>query len=292
MTDSPHTTTAGPAAWLRLLRPREWLKNSFVLAPLVFAGELGHPDSVRLALLAFALYCVASSAVYVLNDLTDIDEDRRHPVKSRTRPLANGSVSRNEALLLLAGLYVVIGAGCWMLPRAGLVVLVYVALNVAHTLMLQRQPVIDIFSIAIGFVLRVYAGAEAIAVPVSEWMFVTTLCLALYLAVLKRRQELNWPEGTGRPVLREYSAALLDGYAYTAGTSALVFYSLFVMSTRPQLILTIPIVLFGLFRYAWLVHARQAGESPADTVLTDVQLILTVVVWLALCVTLAGGLAP
>ena len=284
--------TPSPRARLRvtlaLLRPREWSKNIFVLAPLVFAGAFMRFDALREAGLAFALFCVAASAVYIVNDLHDIDEDRAHPLKSKKRPLASGALDTRDAIAVLVLLYVVLALGCLWLPRAGVVVVAYVLLNIAHTYLLKLQPVIDIFSIAIGFMLRVYAGAQAIAVPVSSWMFVTTLCLALYLASIKRRQELNWAGGTGRAVLQHYTAPLLDRFAQTAATGALIFYSLFVMATRPELVATIPFVLFGLFRYQWLVEVRAAGESPADTLLGDWQLILTVLFWLGLCAWAIG----
>ncbi len=276
------------AATIALLRPREWSKNIFVLAPLVFAGAFNRADALRHAGMAFALFCVAASAVYIVNDLHDIAEDRAHPVKARTRPLAAGELSRRSAIMILVLLYVLLGLGCLVLPQASVIVVGYVLLNVAHTYMLKLQPVIDIFSIAIGFMLRVYAGAEAIAVPVSSWMFVTTLCLALYLASIKRRQELNWAGGTGRTVLRHYTAPLRDRFAQMAATGSLIFYSLFVMSTRPQLVVTIPFVLFGLFRYQWLVEVREAGESPADALLGDWQLILTVLFWLGMCAYAVG----
>ncbi len=276
------------AATIALLRPREWSKNIFVLAPLLFAGAFNRADALRHAGMAFALFCVAASAVYIVNDLHDIAEDRAHPVKARTRPLAAGELSRRSAIMILVLLYVLLGLGCLVLPQAGVIVIGYVLLNVAHTYMLKLQPVIDIFSIAIGFMLRVYAGAEAIAVPVSSWMFVTTLCLALYLASIKRRQELNWKDGTGRAVLQHYTAPLLDRFAQMAATGALIFYSLFVMSTRPQLVVTIPFVLFGLFRYQWLVEVREAGESPAEALLGDWQLLLTVLFWLGMCTYVVG----
>lgn len=289
MNDSQAIAIRTPlAAILALLRPREWTKNIFVLAPLVFAGAFSHDTALYHAGLAFALFCVAASAVYVVNDLHDIAEDRAHPVKRRKRPLAAGELSPRAALLLLLALYAVLAFGCWLMPRAGVIVVGYVLLNIAHTFLLKLQPVIDIFSIAIGFMMRVYAGAEAIAVPVSSWMFVTTLCLALYLASIKRRQELNWAGGTGRAVLQQYTAPLLDRFAQTAATGALIFYSLFVMSTRPELVATIPFVLFGMFRYQWLVEVRALGESPADALLGDWQLILTVLFWLAMCVYAVG----
>ena len=289
MNDTAAAPRRSPAAAiLALLRPREWTKNIFVLAPLVFAGAFSNGVALYHAGVAFALFCVAASAVYIVNDMHDIDEDRAHPVKRHKRPLAAGELSPRAALLLLFVLYGVLALGCWMLPHAGVIVVGYVLLNIAHTYMLKLQPVIDIFSIAIGFMLRVYAGAEAIAVPVSSWMFVTTLCLALYLASIKRRQELNWAGGTGRAVLQQYTAPLLDRFAQTAATGALIFYSLFVMSTRPELVVTVPFVLFGMFRYQWLVEVRALGESPADTLLGDRQLILTVLFWLGMCLYAIG----
>ena len=287
-TISPSPARSRFAAMLALLRPREWSKNIFVLAPLVFAGAFNRVDALCHAGLAFVLFCIAASAVYIVNDLHDIAEDRVHPVKARTRPLATGELSRRSAIMILVLLYVLLGIGYLVLPQAGVIVVGYVLLNIAHTYFLKQQPVIDIFSIAIGFMLRVYAGAEAIAVPVSRWMFVTTLCLALYLASIKRRQELNWAGGTGRAVLQQYTAPLLDRFAQTAATGALIFYSLFVMDVRRELVATIPFVLFGLFRYQWMVEVRHAGESPADALLGDWQLILTVLFWLGMCVYVIG----
>lgn len=283
---TPGRSTMG--AIFALLRPREWTKNIFVLAPLVFAGAFSHDTALYHAGLAFLLFCVAASAVYIVNDIHDIDEDRAHPLKRRKRPLAAGELSPRAALVLLVGMYGLLAVGYWLMPRAGMIVIGYVLLNIAHTYLLKLQPVIDIFSIAIGFMLRVYAGAEAIVVPVSSWMFVTTLCLALYLASIKRRQELNWAGGTGRAVLQHYTAPLLDRFAQTAATGALIFYSLFVMSTRPELVASIPFVLFGLFRYQWLVEVRELGESPADTLLGDWQLMLTVLFWLGMCAYAVG----
>lgn len=265
------------------MRPRQWIKNGFVLAPLLFSGEFLQPLAVRDSLLAFALFCVASSATYIVNDWRDIERDRRHPVKSRTRPLAAGQVSVPAALTLLAILYAALIGGGVLMPRVILVIAGYLLLNLAYTLVLKHQPVIDIFTIAIGFVLRVMAGAMALTVPLSGWMFVTTLCLALYLAAVKRRQELSQSGSEGRQVLERYSVALVDRYAEMAATGALVFYSLFVMTAKPRLVLTVPLVLFGLFRYWYVVEELDGGESPTDALLADWQLLLTVALWAAVC---------
>lgn len=268
---------------LRLLRPKQWVKNGFVLAPLVFAGLFFDLGAVRHALLAVLLFCVASSATYIVNDLHDIERDRRHPKKSKTRPLAAGDVSVPAALVLLAGLYTVLVWGWFVAPKVLVVIAAYLVLNLAYTFVLKHQPVVDIFTIAIGFVLRVYAGAMALEVPVSSWMFITTLCLALYLAAVKRRQELSQSGTEGRKVLEKYSVSLVDRYAEMSATGALLFYSMFVMSAKPELVITVPLVLFGLFRYWFVVETLDGGESPTDALLADWQLLLTVVLWVGAC---------
>jgi 4-hydroxybenzoate polyprenyltransferase len=232
---------------------------------------------------------LASSIVYILNDLADVERDRLHPIKSQIRPLASGAITRAEAWLLLAGLATTLGGAGIAMPRVMLVIAGYLALNVAYTLKLKHVAVVDIFCIAIGFVLRVYAGATAMMVPVSHWMFITTLCLALYLAAIKRRQELKNIGSQGREVLGKYSRSIVDRYAMLSSTGALIFYSMFVMSSRPGLMVTIPIVLFGLFRYWYLVDELDEGESPTDVLYSDGQILLTVAVWIAACAWIVAG---
>jgi decaprenyl-phosphate phosphoribosyltransferase len=264
---------------LRLLRPKQWIKNGFVLAPLIFTGLFFDSDIVKQALLAALLFCVASSATYIINDLQDIESDRLHPEKAKTRPLAMGVVSVPAALALLATLYAILVLAWFVVPNVILIIACYLLLNLAYTFVLKHQPVVDIFSIAIGFVLRVYAGAMAIDVPVSSWMFITTLCLALYLAAVKRRQELSRNGTEGRKVLERYSVKLVDRYAEMSATGALLFYSMFVISTKPELVVTVPLVLFGLFRYWYVVETLDGGESPTDALLSDWQLLFTIMLW-------------
>jgi len=279
-TCSPLAQTRG---LITLMRPKQWVKNGFVLAPLVFSGAFLDPSAVSHALLAVLLFCVASSATYIINDLHDIEHDRRHPKKSKSRPLAAGIVSAPAALILLACLYAVLVGGWLFAPKVVMVIAAYLVLNLAYTFVLKHQPVVDIFTIALGFVLRVYAGAMALDVPVSSWMFITTLCLALYLAAVKRRQELSQSGTEGRKMLEKYSVSLVDRYAEMSATGALLFYSMFVMSAKPDLVITVPLVLFGLFRYWFVVEALDGGESPTDALLADWQLLLTVLLWLAAC---------
>lgn len=278
-TVAPQLFPARIKGLVALMRPRQWVKNAFVFAPLVFAGEFLKLQSIQSVALAALIFCVASSATYVLNDLHDIDRDRRHPIKSKSRPLASGLVSVPMARILLLVLYSVLLVTWFVMPAVMYVVYGYLLLNLAYTFVLKHQPVIDIFTIAIGFVLRVYAGAMALSVPVSSWMFVTTLCLALYLAAVKRRQELASNGSESREVLQHYTPALIDRYAEMSATGALLFYSLFVMTARPEMVMTIPLVLYGLYRYWFIVESKDGGESPTDALLGDWQLLLTVFIW-------------
>jgi 4-hydroxybenzoate polyprenyltransferase len=265
------------------MRPKQWVKNIFVFLPLIFAGLFTDIEAVINALLAFAMFCIASSATYILNDWQDIDADRQHPTKKFSRPLASGQVSINAAKVLLAILYSALISMAIYQPLVAMVIGSYTALNLAYSFHLKHQPILDIFTIASGFVLRVYAGSVAIDVPVSGWMFITTLCLALYLAAIKRRQELLSSGSKTRGVLKEYSLDLIDKYAEMSAIGALMFYSLFVMSEKPELVYSIPLVLYGLYRYWFLVDRYQEGESPTDVLYKDGQLVLTILIWGGLC---------
>lgn len=269
---------------VKLIRPKQWVKNGFVLAPLVFTGEFMNIEAVKNALLATILFCLASSATYIVNDIKDIERDKKHPIKSKDRPLAAGIISIHSALIFLICIYSILVVGWYFAPHVILVILGYLLLNIVYTYVLKHKPVIDIFTIAIGFVLRVWAGAVALDVPVSGWMFVTTLCLALYLAAIKRGQELNQHGVESRKVLGRYSKSLVDRYAEMSATCALIFYSMFVMSSKPQLMITVPLVLFGMFRYWYVVDVLDGGESPTDALLSDPPLLATILLWIAACV--------
>ncbi|MCX7114675.1 MAG: decaprenyl-phosphate phosphoribosyltransferase [Gammaproteobacteria bacterium] len=267
-----------------LMRPKQWIKNGFVWMPLIFSSHFLDAQLVQQTCLAFVLFCLAASSAYIINDIQDIDEDRLHPIKSTSRPLASGLCNVSNAYCMLCMIYCVLIFGFTLNPALILPITSYLILNLAYTWRLKYIPVVDIFTIAIGFVLRIYVGAVAIQVHVSAWMFVTTLCLALYLATIKRRQELLYQQTQTRKVLEQYTLPLIEKYADLSALSAVMFYSLFVMSTKPALILTIPLTLFGLFRYWFLIEKFKYGESPTDIVLEDWQLALTVIVWLSTCI--------
>ena len=268
---------------VRLMRPKQWVKNAFVFAPLLFSGLFTDMLSIQHTFSAFIIFCLASSATYVLNDYNDIENDRKHPVKSKTRPLASGEVSKPQVRVLMVFLYGVVALSALIYPQVVAVVTAYLLLNVAYTFYLKYQPVLDIFTIAIGFVLRVYAGAVSLDVALSSWMFITTLSLALFLASIKRRQELTKSGNKARSVLQHYTIGLVDKYAEMSATCAILFYSLFIISDKPDMVYTIPFVLFGLYRYWFIVESKDSGESPTDALFADHWLQLTIVGWIGAC---------
>jgi 4-hydroxybenzoate polyprenyltransferase len=268
---------------LTLLRPKQWIKNLFVFSPLIFSGSLTNVTAIIEATIATIFFCIASSTIYIINDYHDIEKDRLHPVKSKKRPLASGAVSKRAAIVLFLVLASFLFIGGYKLTAALPIIILYFFINLLYTFYLKHEPVIDIFTIATGFVLRVYAGAMAINIEVSTWMFVTTLCLALFLASVKRKKELTGVGTAGRKVLRKYSVELVDKYAQMSSMGALVFYSLFVLSERSELAVTIPFVIYGLYRYWFTVEQLDRGESPTDALYADWQLGLTVISWAACC---------
>ena len=266
------------------MRPLQWVKNFFVFAPLLFTGRYTDELSLRETLTAFAVFCIASAAVYVLNDLRDIEADRLHPQKSQTRPLATAEVAASSAVALLVVLVAILSVALVARPALVPSIVGYITINIAYSMYLKTQPVLDIFTVAAGFVLRIYAGASAIDVPVSSWMFVTGFSLALYLAAMKRLSELK-ETGTGsRAVLEMYSENLVERFALISAISSLTFYSLFTLTAKPALISTIPLVLFGVMRYWYVADRFKVGQSPTDALVRDPQLVLVGVVWLALVI--------
>lgn len=282
-------------AWLRLLRPEQWTKNGVVLAALFFAyfdpsQGLGGRALFRPVLTAFAatgLFCLVSSGIYCFNDWRDREADRQHPEK-RKRPIASGEVSTKQALatsflLVAAGL----AASFCLSWRFGAVVATYVGLQLAYSLGLKHIPLLDVFLIASGFVLRAMAGAAVLHVRISPWLLLCTFLLALFLALCKRRQELVGGVKEGqRRALEGYNAALLDLLIGIAAASTIVTYALYTLSpdtvarfNTHALALSIPFVAFGIFRYLFLVFAARGGERPEITLVTDRVLVTTVLLY-------------
>jgi 4-hydroxybenzoate polyprenyltransferase len=278
-------------AAVEALRPRQWTKNLLLFAGLIFAAKIGDATRWLEAVGAFAVYCAASSAAYLVNDLRDAAHDRAHPVK-RLRPIASGRLSVAGALWLAGALAVaaLVGAaalGTWsLLFMAG-----FLVLQGAYSAGLKHVVLIDVLAIGGLFVIRAAAGAEAIDVRISPWLLVCTVLLALFLALAKRRAELVLvgAESTpGRPVLEGYSLALVDQLVTVVAASTVIAYSLYTFTARDSnaMMVTIPFVLYGVFRYLLLLHRRDLGEEPENVLLTDPPLLATVAAWAATCATI------
>jgi 4-hydroxybenzoate polyprenyltransferase len=275
-------------AALAALRPRQWTKNALVFAGIVFAARIGVWEKWVQALVAFAAYCAASGAAYLLNDLRDVDLDRRHPVK-RFRPIARGELPERAAMSLALGL--VAGAvvlatllGVWSL----VLLLAFFALQAAYSLGLKHLVLLDVAAIAGLFVIRAAAGAVAVHVHISPWLLVCTALLALFLALAKRRAEIQLvaaAETPGRPVLAGYSRALVDRLVVALAVAAVLAYVAYTLTAGNSrwMALTIPFVAFGIGRYVWLVRGRGAGEEPEEVLLRDVPLLAAISTWTAAC---------
>ena len=290
---APATAPAGSAtAWIRLLRPTQWVKNAFVLSPLLFSGKGLDGGSILRSLAAFGLFCLIASAVYALNDVIDRDADRSHPAKRR-RPVASGDVSPSQALALSAVLGAASMVGAWLMAPTLLGLIVgYVALNLLYTFRLKRVVIIDVFCIATFFVLRLLVGTTAIAVEPSVWLLLCGGLLALYLGFAKRRNELlllGDARTTHRSVLAEYSPEFLDQASVVLLATTIISYVMYTMNSATAqqvgteaLTYSTAFVLYGVFRYQYLAHHRVGGD-PTETLLTDRPLMVAVLLWFAYC---------
>jgi 4-hydroxybenzoate polyprenyltransferase len=266
LTSAPASSRSSLVGIIRLLRPHHWTKNVFCFAGVVFGGFTHDAGDWLKAAQVFLVFCLSASTVYVWNDIFDRDRDRLHPVK-RLRPLPSGQVSVPAAVVL--GLVLIVGAiaGAWFLVAASQVCLViYFAINIAYTLYFKHVPLLDIGCIASGFILRLLAGIYPMDTP-TAWIALLTMGLALLLATAKRRSELARMDGgevSQRPVLRGYTLPLLDSLIDSTATATVLFYALFtVLSDKnPTLVLTVPVVYYGIMRYKSLVMIRGGGEEP------------------------------
>ena len=271
------------------LRPGQWVKNGFVFAPLIFARELTDPYSVLRVTIAAADFCALASAAYLVNDVFDVSEDRYHPAK-RLRPLASGRLSARFAIGIAVALDSAALAVAWRLDaRLLLIAAIYVGLNLLYSGCLKRVILLDVFLIAAGFLLRVVAGGMVIHVELSSWLIVCTTLLALFLALSKRRCELvllGRNASAQRSSLAYYSPYFLDQLIVIVTSATVLSYALYTLSPDvsarfpgKRLELTVPFVLFGIFRYLFLVHRQEQGDNPARTLFTDRVLLAVVLLW-------------
>ena len=275
-------------AALVALRPRQWVKNLLLFAGILFAARLGDPISWAKAFAAFAAYCAASSGAYLVNDVRDAADDRRHPAKRR-RPVASRELGKRQALWLAGLLATAALALTAALGTASLLLLVaFCVLQAFYTLRLKHVVLVDVAVIAGLFVIRAAAGAVAVDVRISPWLLVCTGLLALFLALGKRRAELVLVERLahrGRPVLDGYSLPLVDQLLSIVAAATITAYAVYALTAHDTwaLAATIPFVVFGLFRYLLLLHRRSAGEEPENVLLGDVPILLTVAAWATCC---------
>src|SRR5215213_6070199 len=274
-------------SYLRLVRPKQWTKNGFVLAGVVFAHEALMVSSVAKALLAFVAFCALSGAVYAANDVLDVEEDRKHPLK-RLRPVASGEVSPRSAIVFATVLAAAgLGLGFAVQVGVGIAGLAYLILQAVYTTMLKHMPILDVMSISAGFVIREFAGVAAVGSPISPWLIVCTALLTLFLGFSKRRHELaTLGDGatTHRKNLRDYSVPLLDemmNIMISATIIAYVLYTFTVYERQDQIFMmaSIPFVVYGVFRYMLLIH-RDGGGNPDTLLLSDRPLQISLFLWL------------
>lgn len=287
---------------IRLLRPHQWLKNGFVLVGILFGHAWADTALLVQAGYAFAAFSLLASAVYVLNDLIDREQDRLHPVKCR-RPLASGELSTASAVVLM--LFCLAGAGTlvWFSQtQAAWVFLAYLLLNLAYTLRLKHVVVLDVFLIATGFMLRILAGTLGIGIAPSYWLLLCSLMLTLFLGFAKRQAEFMTLAQTSsdaaahRRVLEDYTPAMLDQFMMIAAAATIISYSVYTVSAETvalhgttKLIFSVPLVIYGMFRYLFLLHGRGGGGDPARLLLTDPHLLLAGGGWLLLVMLVLQG---
>jgi len=276
---------------VKSLRIQQWIKNLFVFAPLIFSQNVFNIPLLIKTFLAFVLFCILSGAAYILNDIQDLEEDKLHPVKSK-RPLASGRLKKNHALFACILLVLLGLVGAYFLNvYFFVVVLVYVILQIAYSNWLKHIVIIDVFLIAAGYFLRVIAGGLAIEVQISPWLFICTILIALFLALSKRRHELVLLDKSAeihRPILKEYTPHLLDQMIAVVTASTVISYCLYTVSSETiakfgtkNLLFTVPFVLYGIFRYLYLVHQKDEGGSPEALIIKDKPLLVDLFLWIA-----------
>lgn len=275
---------------LRLLRPQQWLKNAFVFTPLIFSKHLTESEFGVRAVMAFIAFCLVSSSVYIINDILDRNADKLHPVKKK-RPIASGQISVPFAAIISLFLFAgSVSISLFLNQSFTGIVLSYFVLQSAYSAVLKHIVLVDVFVIAFGFMLRVFGGAMAIDVMISHWIVITTLFLSLFLAVSKRRSELSMIQNLNieskRIVLEQYSIQFLDYVLIITSTGVIISYSLYTMAERTisvfgseNLIFTTVFVLFGIFRYLFLVINKGEGENPAAVIVKDKPMGINLIVW-------------
>lgn len=285
---------------IKLIRIPQWIKNLFVFVPLVFSLNLFHTDYILISIQAFIAFCLTSSIVYIINDITDAEADRVHPRK-KNRPIASGKISPGQGGVIAVVLAALVAVLCINLNLPFILLLIlFFLINVIYSLKLKHVVLLDIFSIAAGFLIRVLSGAVVINVAVSSWLILTTMFISLFLAVMKRHSELEIVENRSnietRKVLAFYSLNFADQLATVAAAGVIICYALYTVSERTitvfkteNLIYTTPFVVFGIFRYMYLVYMNKQGENTTRMLISDLQMTITVILYIAVTMLIIYG---
>ncbi len=281
---------------LRLMRPHQWVKNAFVLTGLLFGHAWHNPTLVTQAIIAFVAFCLISSTIYILNDIVDIEQDRHHPNK-RKRPLPSGNLKISTAVIFAT----LLGATALALAAAAsttvvVILLIYAVMNIAYSLKLKHVVILDVFIIATGFMLRILAGTLGLGIPPSQWLLLCGLMVTLFLGFSKRRAEiiaLSEDKSAHRKVLEDYSPVLLDKMIVVTAAGLIMSYSLYTMNPETirihgtaNLIYTVPFVIYGVFRYIFLLHHQSRGTDTAKDMVRDPHLLIVLLGWLVTTITL------
>lgn len=275
-------------AFIKLLRPAQWSKNIFVFVPLIFSKNLSNNNFLFDVFLGFIFFSLASSLVYIFNDIIDAEKDKLHKTK-KNRPIASGVISVNAAIILILFIALLISISFFINDiNFNLVLSGYILLNISYSLLLKRIVIIDVLSIAMGFMLRVIAGALIISVPLSSWLILTTLFLSLFLAVTKRRSEFVIYENDNgtRRVLKDYNLKLIDQLLAISAGGIIIAYSLYSVSERTvnyfhteNLVFTTVFVIYGIFRYLFLIYKNNEAENSIEILIKDLPSLLNILIY-------------
>lgn len=283
--------------YFNLLRIPQWIKNFFIFVPLVFSQHLFDQDYLELSLLGFIIFSLVSSSIYIVNDLIDINEDRLHPVK-KFRPIPAGLVTKSFAIaaasLLAGGSFVLLS---FTNNRFAGTVIAYFLITILYSIRLKNIVILDVFTIAAGFMLRILGGAFIISVEISSWLILTTMFISLFLAVMKRRSELkfvsSYEAGTTRKVLAHYSTEFIDQMSTVTSAGVIICYALYTVSQRTvtifqteNLIYTTPFVVFGIFRYMYLIYIGKKGENTTEILLSDLPMIFNIIIYVLVVIAI------
>jgi len=286
--------------YIHLLRPKHWIKNIFIFAALIFSLNLFNIVKLIASLQSFFAFCLASSFVYIINDIIDIKQDRKHP-KKRNRPIASGKISiKNAIIISIVCLIISMAFAYFVNLNTLIIILVYIFVNIIYSIKIKNVVILDVMFIALGFILRMIAGATAIEVSFSNWILLTTFCISLFLGFGKRRGEIllqnNNTQKNTRFVLKLYSTQFLDYMIISSVTLTIISYALYTIDLEvikrfgtDKLIYTVPLVIYGIFRYLYVIYKSDSNGDPTEVVLKDKSIISVVLLWILLVICLIYG---